>query len=390
MGVKSSTAAIRAVRALDGELSLRTFEAYRSAGPHVRRELDEAERLRHDTAGVRTESRGSQPATAGRLLSVWNAYVLQTVGEHLLDAVRRRSFGTVRAEVATRILTFLGPADRWMSQARRAGADPSYRVEKQVRLPAEPPAWPDQKHGPYPLSDAVATALRTIHARGEATLDAYVHSPVWRGEDLLRLRGMLDGAESAIEYAEGPPPEDMFWGVSTALHLRYALRLLFFFGQVAADPLLLDGNDPARIVSLTAYVPSNIDTWSLTDPGRRRTLRSLPSARAAIQHLWAADPAPAEMVRVQAQIDAALRSGAIAFAADRSGERLGSFHRCPWPAVYEARRPVAVGGTRMMPMQQFAFDVLGTAYGQGGPYARRIVVSDFVPADVVIDTGAVG
>ena len=390
MGVKSSAAAVRAVRALNGALSLQTFETYRSAGPLVRRELDEAERLRHDTAGARSGSREFQPAAAGRLLSVWNAYVLQTVGEHLLDAVRRRSLGTVRAEVAARILTFLGPADRWMAHARHAATDPSYRVEKQVHLRAEPPAWPNQKHGPYPLSEAMATALRTIHARGDATLAAYVHSPVWRGEDLLRLRGMLDAAATAIDYAEGPPADDMFWGVSTALHLRYALRLLFFFGQIAADPVLLDGNDPARIVSLAAYVPSNPDSWSLTDPGRRRTLRSLPPARTAIQRLWAADPFPAETVRVQAQIDAALRSGAVVFATDRTGERLGSLHRCPWPAVYEARRPVAVGGTRMMPMQQFTFDVLGEAYGQGGVYERRIVVSDFVPADVVIDTRAGG
>lgn len=385
----SSTAAaraLRAVRALNGELSLRTFEAYESAGPLVGRELDEAERLRHQAA--RNGSAGFRPGAAGRLLSVWNAYVLQTVGEHLLDAVRRRSLGTVRAGVAGRILTFLGPADRWMAQARRAAADPSHRVDDQVLLPAEPPAWPNQKHGPYPLSEAMAAALRAVHTRGDATLTAYVHSPVWRGEDLLRLQGMLDAAATAIEYAEGPPAEDMFWAVSTALHLRYALRLLFHFGQVAADPVLLDGNAPARIVSLTADVRPDVDAWSLTDPAQRDTLRSLPSARAAIQSLWAADPSTAETLRVQAQIDAALRSGAITFAADRAGERLGSFHRCPWPAVYEARRPIAIGGTSLMPMQQFTFDVLAETHGGRGGYARRIVVSDFVPAEPLLDAEA--
>jgi hypothetical protein len=382
--VKSSTAAIRAVRDLSGELSLRTFEAYASAGPLVRQELDEAERLRHDTAGARTESRGVQTAAAGRLLSVWNAYVLRTVGEHLLEAVRRRSLGTVRAGVAARILTFLGPADRWMAQARRAATDLAYRVEKRMHLPAEPPVWPDQKHGPYPLSEAMATALRTVHARGDATLAAYVHSPVWRGEDLLRLRGMLDDAAMAIEYAEGPPAEDAFWGVSTALHLRYALRSLFFFGQVAALPALLDAHDPEKIVSLTGRAPSSFDAWCLTDPGQRRALRALPSARTAIERFWAADAYPAETVRVQAQLDAALRTGAVTFAADRAGERLGSFHRCPWPAVYEARRPVTVGGVRVMPMEHFTFDVLGEGHRPGMPYARRIVVSDFVPAEAAV------
>jgi hypothetical protein len=376
-------AAIRAVRALEGKLSLQSFEAYRSAGPFVRRELDDAERLRHGTVGARTDPRRSQPAAAGRLLSVWNAYVLQTVGEHLLDAVQQRSFGTVRTEAAARILAFLGPADRWMSQAHHAATDLSYRVEKQVHLPAEPPAWPDQKNGPYPLSEAMATALRAIHARGDSTLADHVQSPVWRGEVLRRLREILDRAASAIEYAVGPYQDDMLWSVSTALNLRYALRILFVFGQIAASPVLLDAKDPVMIASLAAYVPSSIDVWCLTDPHQRTTWRSLPSARAAMQRLWSADPSPAATVHVQAQIDAALRNGAIVFATDRTGERLGSFHRCPWPAVYEVRRPVTIGGTYLLPMQHFTLDVVEEAYG--GPYARRILVSVFVPADAVID-----
>src|SRR4051812_1163621 len=100
VSVQSPRAAIRTVRDLRGALSLQMFEAHRSAGPFIRRELDDAERLRHGIVRARTEPRRFQPATAGRLLSVWNAYVLQTVGEHLLDAVRHRSFGAVRAEVA--------------------------------------------------------------------------------------------------------------------------------------------------------------------------------------------------------------------------------------------------------------------------------------------------
>jgi hypothetical protein len=39
-------------------------------------------------------------------------------------------------------------------------------------------------------------------------------------------------------------------------------------------------------------------------------------------------------------------------------------------------------------MQHFTFDVLGDAYGQGAPYARRIVVSAFVPADAVVSVEA--
>ena len=67
---------------------------------------------------------------------------------------------------------------------------------------------------------------------------------------------------------------------------------------------------------------------------------------------------------------------AIVFAADRIGERLGRFHRCPWSAVYEVRGPVTLGGTYLLAMRHFTFDLLGEAYG--GPYAHRVLVSVIV------------
>jgi hypothetical protein len=386
MGVESSAARIRTVRALHGQLSLPTLEAQRSAGAHIHRELDEAERLRHDLLDARTDPRHFPPSVAGRLLSVWNAYVLQTVGEHLLDTVRYRTFGTVRAEVASLILEFLGPAERWMYQARRAAADPSYRVEENIDLPAEPPAWPDQRYRPYPLSAAMATAAQEIHATGDSILADLARSLVPRGADLFRLQEILDNAAAAIEAAMGPQ-NALGFPASTAIHLRYALRTLFLFGQSAAMPALLDTQDRVTVVSLVSHVPSRVDPWCLTDPCQRNGWRSLPTARAAIERLWTEDASPMVTARVQVQIDAARRSGAIVFAMDQAGERLGSFYRCPWPAIYEVRRPVTIGGTRLLPMQQFTFDVLGEAHSQGAPYAHGIVVSVFVsvfvPADAV-------
>lgn len=381
----SSTVRIRTVRALQGPLHLQTLEEYRAAGRHIRREFDDAERLRRDLLDARTEPRHFPPGVAGRLLSVWNAYVLQTVGEHLLEAVRLRTFGSVRAEVASRILAFFGPADRWMYQADHAAADPAYRVEANVHLPAEPPTWPDRGHGPYPLSVAVATAAQEIHTMGDSILNDLARSLVSHGqEDLLRLQGILDRAETAIAYAAEPHQDELFKPVTTAVHLRHALRMLFLFGQAAAMPALLDSYPPTTVASLVSHVPSRVDPWCLTDPLHRTTLRSHRSARAAIERLWAEDPYPAATTWVQAQIDAALRSGAIVFAGDRAGERLGCFHRCPWPAIYEVRRTVTIGGTYLLPMEQFVFDVTGATHGQGAPYTRSITVSVFVPTDAVV------
>jgi hypothetical protein len=373
VGAKPSAAATRAVRPLEGEVSLRDLEPYRSAGRYVRQELDDAERLRLELLRGRTAPRRFPYAVAVRLLTGWNAYVLQVVGEHLLEAVRLRSFGAVRGEPAARIVGFFAPVDRWMAQGRRAAADSSYRVEEQVYLPAEPPSWPNRTYGPYPLPTAMATALRAVHERGTSQLADLLRAPAREEEDLLWLRWMLDCAVAAIEYAAEPDHEDRSWSRSTAAYLRYALRMLFLFGQNAAMPELLDTKDTTSVVSLAAHGPAKIDIWSLTDPAQRTAWHSRPSARAAVEKMWAADPRPAETARVQAQIEAALRSGAIAFAADETGERLGHLYRCPWPAIYEVRRPVTIGGVHLLTLEHFAVDPLSER--------RRIIVSDFVPVE---------
>lgn len=388
VGGESSAVRIQAAEALNGPLPLPALEAQRSAGPRIRRELEEAEQLRRDLLGARTDPRRFPPDVAARLLCAWNAYVLQTVGEHLLDAVRYRTFGSVRAEVAGRILEFLGPAGRWLYQARCAAADRSYRLVDNVDLPAEPPSWPDRKYRTYPLSAAMATAAQEIHATGDAVLGDLIRSTALRDEDAVELRELLDTAGGAVEYAMGPE-NALGVAVSAAIHLWHALRSLFLFGQAAAMPALLDIQDRLKAVSLVSGVPSSADPWCLTDPRQRAGLRSLPSARTAVERLWADDPAAAVTARVQAEIDAALRSGATVFAADENGEPLGSFHRCPWPAIYEVRRPVTIGGVRLMPMRQFTFDVLGEARGRGGPpYTRAVVASVFVPAGDVALPGA--
>jgi hypothetical protein len=98
---------------------------------------------------------------------------------------------------------------------RHAATDVSYRAEKRVHLPVEPPAWHDQTHGPYPLSTAMATALEAVHARGVSVLADYVRSPVRQEKDLFRLRRILDRAAAAIAYAEIPGEDDWSWPAST-------------------------------------------------------------------------------------------------------------------------------------------------------------------------------
>ncbi|GAB3971944.1 hypothetical protein GCM10029978_048070 [Actinoallomurus acanthiterrae] len=379
--MRSSAGDVRTTRALEGQLSVQTLEGYRRAGRLVHRELEDAERWRREHLSRPTGSLLPASAAAGRLLCVWNAYVLQTLGEHLLDAVDPYDDGTVRSGAAARILAFLGQVERWLFHARRTAIDSAYRIDQHVRLPAEPPTWLEDEPSDRRLLAATATAARAIHARGLVTLADYAQTSGRRPEDLHQFRRILDRAADAIEYAARAPLGGDAATVPTPpdLHLRYAVRTLFLFGQFIAMPDLLDARDSTRAVSLVARLPAETDPWCLTDPHQRDTLQASPRACAALERMWATDTCPPATIRVQAQIDAALRMGAIAFAADRTGERLGSFHRCPWPAIYEVRHPVTIGGIPLSPLQHFTYDVTGP--GEADMFARRIVVSVFVPAD---------
>ncbi|MEV0399677.1 hypothetical protein [Actinoallomurus sp. NPDC050550] len=310
--------------------------------------------------------------------------MLQTIGEHLLDAVRPYDDGEVQGEAATRILASFGQVERWLFQARRIALDPTYRIENHVDLPAEPPPW-HEGGTTAPLLTATVMATRAIHARGMVALaDDDAHASHGRSEDLLEFRRMLARAMDAIAYAERSSSggDGMTLLTPPDIHLRYAVRTLYVFGQLLAMPQLLDRRDTTRAVSLVAHVPAEVDPWCLTDPHQRDDLRALPPARVMLERMWATDTCPMATARIQAQIDAALRTGAIAFAVDRTGERLGSFHRCPWPAVYEVRHRVTIGGIRLWPLQHFTYDVTGP--GETPLFARRIVVSVFTSADARI------
>jgi hypothetical protein len=287
---------------------------------------------------------------------------------------------------SAQVLTFLGPVERWMSQARQAATVPAYRVEEHVHLPAEPPAWVDAESGPQNLLAAMVTAGWAIYSRGRAMLADHPYASSFQGEYLNRLERILDRAADALDHAIRTRAEDCGTSESApaGVHLRYAVRMLYMFGQFAAMPNLFQGRENARVVSLVTRVPAKIDPWCLTDPNQRDLWQALPAAGAEIQKLWTADSYLMATVRVQAQIDAALRNGVIVFPVDRTGQRLGSFYRCPWPAVYEVRAPVTIGGSRLLPMQHFTYDVLGEAHGERMFFARRILVSVFTPADAIV------
>jgi hypothetical protein len=112
----------------------------------------------------------------------------------------------------------------------------------------------------------------------------------------------------------------------------------------------------------------------LTAPAHRDWFRRQPGARRAVDRLWKLDPDPARTLTIQAEIEAAARSGRIVPA---GGEQL-AFHACPWGQVWLVVRPVHLGGQRLEVMTQFAYEASAAEVRSTGTFVRRIVRGPFV------------
>jgi hypothetical protein len=122
------------------------------------------------------------------------------------------------------------------------------------------------------------------------------------------------------------------------------------------------------------------DPWSLTDSQAVAELREDHRAVRAVRRMWRLDPDPGQTLAIQAEIESAMKRGAVAYASD-GNDRLGHFNRCPWGSVYVASRRVTLGGKALRPMQRFVYDV-GTA-GEDEPFRRRILTGSFYRAGEV-------
>lgn len=119
--------------------------------------------------------------------------------------------------------------------------------------------------------------------------------------------------------------------------------------------------------------------WCLTAPEAQTKFQQDREAVRAIKMLWQLDPDPHRTVEIQTEINAALARGEIGYALDRWGKKLGHFFCAPWGNVYVAKRPITIGGTRMMTMQQFIFNVTCEGVNLGAPFEREIMTGNFTP-----------
>ncbi|MFC5828327.1 hypothetical protein [Nonomuraea insulae] len=382
----------RMAAAFKGEVRADELEAYRRAGGFVYTQLEQAEALRRRLAQDGVDLWHGPQAAAGQLLCTWSAFVVQSIGEHLLDAdyaADPQTVGYVPEVTRRQVAACFAQVEGWVSRARQAASNPAYLVERELRLPAGLPEWAEADPCPLPHLRGMLAAARAVREHAEVTLGVFeqtvVHADRYKA-DLQRLRQLTAEAATSADYAEGLLDADPGPRMHEAIEqrLQRALESYYHLGQLIAMPRLIAGYRgraarptarPAPVpVPVPVVSPRDLDPWCLTGRQQRAMLQADPRARQAIKEMWRSDPDPAATVRVQAQIDAEFEAGAITYATDARGRRLGSHYSCPWGSIYIVLRPASIGGRVLHAMQQFTFKVSAP---ETGGFTREIVVSNF-------------
>ena len=386
----------RMVAWLQDEVPATTLEAYRRASLPVFEVLDLAEARRLECATEGLDPWTVPPATRAEFLCAWNAFVLQTLGNDILDAdydASPATVGFVPPATARQVLAWYGQVEEWLNRARQAHASPDYRLD--VQVPAELPEWTAADRAPPAQLPGVLRALRSMSDHVAAAVALLPDKPPDGAEQraqLNRIRQLYASAESKARYAldlHGP-------GATREIHERVepyardAVELFYELGQLVADPwLATPAAGPAIPVPPPEPRPASsgplpgspdFDPWCLTDPQAVLNLRQDRKAQRAIRKLWRLDRDPARTLAIQAEIQDAFDQGHVTYASAGT-ERVGYFHCCPWGPVYVANHPVTLAGTALRTMQRFVFDV--GALNRAEAFRRRILVGNFQ------ETGAV-
>lgn len=378
----------RLVARLGGEVSAEVLESYRRAGLGVYDLFTQAEARRAEAEG--TPEHAPDEASRCFLLCAWNGFALQTIGDAFVDAdyaAQPRTVGFVPPITKEQALAFYGDVEAWIGRGRQAEADPAF--EMPIALPAELPPFVKVEPCPTEHLKAMLAAARTLRSHGEtAILDAERVGGA-TPEQLASLRALLASAASAADYAERLYGDG---GASQETHerieasLQESLRSFYLAGQLAAMPELVGRRTiPASVTGAGRRLPGpgepGFDAWCLTDPRSRERWQRDRKARAAIDSLWELDPEPRATLDMQAEIDASLAAGFVAYATGRDGRRLGNYFCCPWSAVYETTQAVTIAGRRLRSGQQFVADVSAEELAEGGEFKRELLLGNFRPTD---------
>jgi len=376
----------RLASVLRGEVPAAELEGLRAAGRGVYQLYLEAEQLQVELAGARTHPFLASTGQRTQLLCTWNAYVLQVLGEALIDGDYHTSpitVGYLPPVTFEQAWACFVQVEPWQARSRRAADDPSYDLADDVELPVPLPAWIVVEDYPRNYLAALAHAAAEVGAHAAVALGAVLAAgrpPEGQATRLTAVQGMVATANSAVasvlpllQSSDGG--DELHELVAT--RLQDALQQYFEVGQ----RLRMDARDPARTrsagpVRLPGPAEPGFDMWCLTAPEVATRLGADRKAQQALARLWRLDPDPRQTLALQARLLAAVHDGKVRRALDDEGSP-ASMHACPWSPVYEVARTVRLAGRRLRPLTQFALEVSVGQAEATGTFVRRVVTGPF-------------
>jgi hypothetical protein len=369
---------------LRGEVPAQALEAFRTAGGAVYPML-----LGGCETAAGNAALGRHPWTTRQdeLLAVWAALVLQVIGEALLAedyAASPATAGYLPPVTAEQAWACFDQVEPWLGRARQCQADPAYDLGRELTLPSRFGGWVADDECPPAHLRALAGAATVVSGHLHTLLGALLSAGTPRGFGAIRveLERRLAGVGQRLDFlaalrsAPGDPDPEL--SIRLLDESRGVLDELFVLGQLVAAPDLLGRSTAAARPPVRTRLPMpgepDFDRWCLTAPAHRDWWRRQPGARRAIDRMWKLDPDPARTLTIQAEIEAAARTGRIV----PVGPDRPAFHACPWSAVWLVVRPVHLGGQRLEVMTQFAYEVSAAEVRSTGTFVRRIVRGPFV------------
>lgn len=389
----------RMCAAVTGEVSADTLEAYRRASLAVYDALDHCQAHRKQATEHGKNAWTLSNSTKAEILCSWNAFVLQTLGDSILDADYQNdvnTIGFVPAVTSDQILRFYMQVEGWLNRAQQAHFNPDYKLD--VYVPADLPQWSEVEPCPNAHLIGMLEAMRAVRDHTEAALIFLNDSPPQNDaqeKQANAIRQVHAAAMTKARYADdmmtGSPTRDVHERVEE--HAKVAIEKFYLLGQLLAMPELAGKLNAQHQLPPLPFTPSNagstpslpqpneanFDMWCLTNAEARERFKNDREAVKALKTLWSLDPNPRLTLQIQSEINAALARGDISFATDNYNKKLGHFFCAPWGSVYQVKRPLTLAGTRLSTLQQFIFNVTCEGMNLGAPFEREIMIGNFKP-----------
>ena len=362
----------RIVAHLHGEVAVTALQAFRRGGASVW-DLQTLLEQRRLEAVVNGSDAWTMPsATAAALLCGWNAEALQVLGDELLEADEATGglgAGFVEPEMAEQTFAFYGQVAGWLSRAQQALHNPDYELD--VAVPAVVPLVASTPCGDQQLTGLLAGVSR-LRARTDALLSELPKGEGEAARARHRIEQLKAEGDAAADYAGT-------FGVASA----------------ACSPSLIvlgSGAKPLRLALKTSCPGIQRGRlrrrrWPSAVRGRRprSAPKALPPAggtgRVAVRRVAGFAGGPGARSSSAERSEASEAEGIDgALFRDDIAHDVGHFDRCPWSAIYLAKRPVRLGRTQVHPLQQFTYDVAIEYSGGKRRFVRRIVTGPFSPS----------